>query len=90
MQSSAMLCVPVLVEASAECVRDAMGPHRHVSLASWTSCKGLQRKKKIHFFKAINIEEEKGMCLPSFLPFLLLFSQGYIQRELTKLHFQVV
>ena len=41
-------------------------------------------------FEAINIEEERGICLPSFLPFLFLFSQGYIQRELTELHFQVV
>ena len=32
MQSRAMLCVAVLLEASAECVRDALGPHRYVSL----------------------------------------------------------
>lgn len=92
MQSSAMLCVAVLLEASAECVRDALGPHRYVSLHPGLLAKVCKEKKKKQqpLFEAINIEEERGICLSSFLPFLFLFSQGCIQRELTELHFQIV
>lgn len=49
-----------------------------------------KKKKQQPLFEAINIEEERGICLSSFLPFLFLFSQGCIQRELTELHFQIV
>lgn len=82
-------CVPVLLEASAEHVRDALGPHSHVSLHPGLLAKVCKEKKQ-SLFEAINIEEERDICLPSFLPFLFLFSQGYIQRELTKMHCQVV
>ena len=62
MQSSAMLCVPVLVEASAEHVRDhwvltGMFPWHPGLLVK--VCKG---KKEIHFFKQLTLKR-KGACV---------------------------
>ena len=45
-------------------------------------CKG-----KKHTLKQLTLRRKEGICVPSFLPFLFLFGQGYIQRVLTKLHF---
>lgn len=74
-QSSAVLCVPVLVEASAERVRDhwvltGMFPWHPGFLVK--VCKG---KKKIHFFKQLTLKR-KGACVcPVSLHFYFFLSR---------------
>lgn len=66
MQSSAMLCVAVLLEASAECVRDALGPHRYVSLHPGLLAKVCKEKKKTnnHFLKPLTLKRKGAFVCP--------------------------
>lgn len=58
--------------------------NKRVSLADWTR-EGLQ--EKTHTLKKFTLRREEDIYFPSFLPFLFLFDEGYIQRELTQLQF---